>query len=733
MLSTHHVNVTGQTRHIYSYKSIYISTITDIASRIVIESRIYTNNSLTVWVRNMTDWVSQFKMLKKLKRLSLLLIIVGVVFILFIVDPNSWIQRMSVLAFILFGVFILNRVFLSQEEFFEKHKQMEETLRDSEERYRRLVEDSPDPIAVHCNGKFVYINDSALQFFGGEETRDIIGRKIIDFVHPDDLGKVLKRSEDTLKTGNRMTLEEVRILRLNGEVFFAETTGSRISYSGKPAIQVIARDITYRKEAALALEENEKRLRSLINAMPDFVLFKDGEGRWKEVNEFGRRLFELETTPYYGLTDRDLAEKSVFFKEALLYCIESDERAWLSGSTFRCEEVIPQPDGHSLVFDVIKVPLFYPDGERKALVTIGRDITERKLAEQRLEESEQRYKSLFDQNADMVCWVDIDGVIQSVNTTTEQLTGSSKDEMINRNLKDLFPEHEKEKVVDNFKKSLQGEQQEYESDFYLSNGSTLLLEIKNIPIVVDGEIVGVFAVLLDVTEQKKSKELIIRSEKLSVLGELAAGVAHEIRNPLTSLKGFLQLLKQNEKSNTFYYDIMLSEMERINFIVSEFLVLSKPQAHHYVEKNVEELLSDVIKLLEPQSNLTNVGIKAEFETSLPSIWVEENQVKQVFINLIKNAIEAMPQGGDVQLKVKGTSDKGINIQIIDSGEGIPDHVISRLGEPFYTTKEKGTGLGLMISQKIISDHEGQITFNSEIDRGTTVSIYLPYMIKDRVG
>ena len=259
------------------------------------------------------------------------------------------------------------------------------------------------------------------------------------------------------------------------------------------------------------------------------------------------------------------------------------------------------------------------------------------------------------------------------------------------------------------------------------SGHYIQISMKCIPIVIDGKIVGVFFIFKDITELKEKEELIRKSEKLSIVGELAAAVAHEIRNPLTSIKGFLQLLqyKDSKDEEKHYYQIMLSEIERINLIVSEFMVLSKPQAISYQNKNITSLLKDVLTLLEAIAIVKNIEVTKEFEADAILVKCEGNQIKQVFINVFKNAIEAVPNKGKIHIEVSRWQNDRVRIRFSDNGQGIPNDLLSRLGEPFYTTKEKGTGLGLMVSHKIIEDHRGSIKINSEMNKGTTVDIILP--------
>lgn len=224
---------------------------------------------------------------------------------------------------------------------------------------------------------------------------------------------------------------------------------------------------------------------------------------------------------------------------------------------------------------------------------------------------------------------------------------------------------------------------------------------------------------------EKAEEIIRQSEKLSVVGQLAAGIAHEIRNPLTSLRGFTQLLRKKVWEYESYFDIMLTELERINLIVNEFMVIAKPSAIHFQNNNLTRIVREVAVFIESQAILSNVQIILHEEDKLPLIKSDENQLKQVFINLLKNAIEAMPIGGEIHIYIFRCSADEVLIRIVDQGYGIPEAKIGRLGEPFFTTKPTGSGLGLMVSLQIIDKHNGRIEFHSEENAGTTVDVVLP--------
>ena len=230
----------------------------------------------------------------------------------------------------------------------------------------------------------------------------------------------------------------------------------------------------------------------------------------------------------------------------------------------------------------------------------------------------------------------------------------------------------------------------------------------------------------DITERVQTEALLRKSEKLAVVGQLATAIAHEIRNPLTAIKGFIQLLPSTLNSeNQWYVDVMSSEIEQIELITNEFMSVAKPQQVRVQSNNLCILTEQVVILLQPQATINNIQIRMECEPNIPLVSCEKNQVKQMFINILKNAIEAMPTGGDILIKIIKSDDHQVSIRFIDEGEGIPHERIPYLGEPFYSLKEQGIGLGLMVCYKIIEAHQGKIVIESEMGKGTIVDVMLP--------
>ncbi|MGH1323985.1 ATP-binding protein [Bacillus pretiosus] len=253
------------------------------------------------------------------------------------------------------------------------------------------------------------------------------------------------------------------------------------------------------------------------------------------------------------------------------------------------------------------------------------------------------------------------------------------------------------------------------------NDSVNFFEARCLPLLHD----KIMIIVRDITERKKTEELLNKSDTLAAIGQLAAGVAHEVRNPLTVIKGFIQLFQINKEDQEKYFDLMLSEIERIEAILQEFLSIAKTDEINTEQRNIYQIYNNVVSLMNTKAIMTNIQVELYADNKDISIECSENQLKQVFINILQNSIEAMPDGGKITIHIKEINDEGVIIHVIDEGIGIPEDRIKRLGEPFYSTKEKGTGIGLMLSYKIIESHQGNISIMSEVGVGTTVTIYLP--------
>ncbi|SDJ17548.1 PAS domain-containing sensor histidine kinase [Alteribacillus bidgolensis] len=322
-----------------------------------------------------------------------------------------------------------------------------------------------------------------------------------------------------------------------------------------------------------------------------------------------------------------------------------------------------------------------------------------------------------------------DWPVEYVSSNVEENLGYKKEDFLLNRIKygDIIFEDDLIQVSNEVSNYSLSERNMFEQEYRIVKSNGEIVWIYDYTTIVRDEnraITHFYGYILDITKHKRNEEALRRTEKLNTIGEFAAGIAHEIRNPLTSLRGFLQLIK-NGQIKEEYKDIMESELDRIESILNEFLILSKPHLTQYNKKDVHVLFKQILPLFETQATYNNIQLVTEFDLDELMINCNENQLKQVFVNFIKNAIEATSNGGVIKIECKKEQNE-LCIRFIDEGSGISEENIKRLGEPFFTTKENGTGLGLMISFKIIEEHGGTIQVESQLGIGSIFKIKLPF-------
>lgn len=326
---------------------------------------------------------------------------------------------------------------------------------------------------------------------------------------------------------------------------------------------------------------------------------------------------------------------------------------------------------------------------------------------------------------DLISVCDHQGAIQYVTASSKRLIGYTKDALLGTYILDYVSPQDKIRLMKSLRKNEKGDLVTSEVQVKHRSGTYIWVEVVSSS-VYDPKTRDdvVIAVIRDISDRKEAEEMMIRSEKMSVAGQLAAGIAHEIRNPLTSLKGFLQLLEAGIEGKDEYYSIMGEEIDKIENITSELLFISKPMTNDPKEESVVSLMKDVCKLMETQAHLHNVDIEIKQEEWL-KVYCDRSQIKQVFINIIKNAIEVMSDsGGTISIDIYERNGDAC-MDVIDEGPGIPEHLIEKIKEPFFTTKKNGTGLGLMITNQILEKHDGSLTILNNEPKGSIFRIRLP--------
>lgn len=341
--------------------------------------------------------------------------------------------------------------------------------------------------------------------------------------------------------------------------------------------------------------------------------------------------------------------------------------------------------------------------------------------------SKEGYLQLFFETAkDAIAVFDSNNKIIAVNPAFEELYGWTSEECIGKS-PPLYPLDMKEDAERRTWEVQQGKSYSLlETVDARKDGTRFHAQVTLSPIFDQfGKVIATSIISRDMSYQKESEKMMLQSEKLKLAGEIAAGVAHEIRNPMTVISGFVQIMHNDPKHQFPEYTALIqSEMERINLIISEFLVLAKPQASALKKFSIQSALDDILLLFGPELNLHGIMVKKDWREDF-QVNGEEHHVKQVFINLLKNAIESMEDPGEIWILLKAENDSMLSISFNDSGKGISEKDLGEIFQPFYTTKATGTGLGLLISQKIIQEHQGDLVISSTLGVGTAATILLP--------
>lgn len=578
---------------------------------------------------------------------------------------------------------------------------------------------------LDLDGNTTFVNPAAAKMIG-YEVHELIGKNQHSILHhskPDGSPYPIEECPISASLNGKVSHVTNEVFwKRDGTSFPVEYVSAPIFEQGETTGTVVTfRDITKRHKSEKELRDSERRFRSVFQSAKDAIILTDENLDIISWNKGAQSVFNYMELEMLGQkVDRIIPDR---FKEAHRKGVKNYQSNGASKVIGRTMEL------YGLKKDGTEIPIelsisTWKTSHRKYYCAIIRDITQRKQAEQEIRKSEERYRQLVEHSPDTVIILRKEELLYINDTGVELLGADSKEQIIGSSAY-LFahPDHY-ESLNDLINKV------EFGNTIGPSEGKMLTVdrqlidvELIAIPSIYQGE-PAVHVIVRDIRERKKTEQLLLNSEKLSVAGQLAAGIAHEIRNPLTAIKGFLHLMRNDFGENQPYLNIIKSEMNRIEIILSELLVLAKPQDTKFEQKDVSVLLEHVTTLINTQAIMNNIEIETNTESDLPLIDCDENQLKQVFINFLKNAIEAMPEGGKIHIQVRNQDSEKLILHFMDQGSGIPEEVLSKLGQPFVTTKEKGTGLGLMVCHQIIENHHGNIHITSS-SKGTTIQVDLP--------
>lgn len=595
-----------------------------------------------------------------------------------------------------------------------------EQLRQSEERYQHLVHMLPDGLLVYSEDAIVFANHAFLGIVGASSLEEIITLPIKNFIHFDYWEPFAATINYLIRETNPTNSVYYKLHDMNQGTVEVELRAVSVKFDGKPAVQLIVHDVSDQKRMEASLQEKDYLYKSLMENVVAGV-FVGHKNNIVYANPYLSEMFGYSEEELFKLSTYDLVSEEECNKVKAVV-LDGMERGM---------------DHFALKFKGIKKDgsFIYLEGNSSIIMFNGQpcllgtvqDVTFKEEKERMLRDNAKLYQKMIKFVPEPIVLTD-EGVILYVNKLAMQIIGINDDaEVIGKSAFDFFHDTHRDTLKETMQSIMSSDEATpfQERVIIRPDGQLMDVELSSIRI---NNYMGkdvMLSVLRDLTDRKRSEEILIRSEKLSAIGQLAAGVAHEIRNPLTALKGFTQLLSAKYPEQPHYFTIMSNEIDRITLIVNEFMTLAKPHFSQFHNEPLEPILQSVISILETQAILLNVELQVHYDQSHPMVYCNVDQLKQVFLNIIKNAIEAMPEGGEVSLSVTTMKDGYVHIRIKDGGPGIPEELIKKIGEPFVTTKEKGTGLGIMISTRIIEAHKGTLQLSSAINEGTMVEITLP--------
>ncbi len=614
-----------------------------------------------------------------------------------------------------------------------ERKKIADKLRKSEERYRMMVENTNDAIYIHdFEGNIIDVNDNACRMVGYERD-DLIGATLAKI--DADWRASANVDLDVLLMDNKNVFERKNI-RKDGSLIRVEVSVKVVSREGKGIVTGFVRDISERKRVEMELWGGKERLKNLANNLPgivyQFYVRKNGDMGLYYVSGRSREILGLDNNREDFFTQASACVP----KEDRPRLVDSIHHAARTASKWEYEGRFITPAGEEKYVRGVSIPEEHP-GE---VIFNGMllDITEQKRAEVDLQESRKRYRDLVESINEIVWEIDATGHFTYISPNIEQLIGYAQQEVIGKLPYEFAFFEELEKIrgcfQDAFVKRVSFTA--VEGIIVHKRGGHIAVEVSGNPFYVkEGRFCGYRGILRDISEVKRLQEEMIKSQKLESIGTLAGGVAHDFNNLLMGIIGYIGLAKLNAQQAKVV-ERSLSKAEesclRAKELTRRLLTFSRGGEPRMKPIDVRDVVHESVRLVLSGSN---IQCRYYLAKKLHPVRADEEQIRQAIGNIVINALEASPAGSSISVKGENVVCREkdekpfIKVTISDRGKGISKESLGSIFDPYFTTKDmgalKGTGLGLSISYAIIKKHGGDITLQSEVGKGTSVSVYLP--------
>lgn len=518
-------------------------------------------------------------------------------------------------------------------------------------------------------------------------------------------------------------------LRSTGEEFPVEAAISHMAVGGKTYYTVILRDITERKRIEEAHQESQRQLTTLIGNLPGFVYRCRNDRDWtfdylsagvSDLTGYSVEDYLVRRSTSYGQNTHPGDHKRIWQEvQAALEQHRSYEMTYrILTKSGEVRWVWERGEG-----------IFAEDGTLSYLEGFVTDITERKRAEHLLRQSEERYRRLIAISPYAIL-VNRGSRIIFANDQAIKLFGAVKaDEILGKAVTALFHPDYHTVVRERIHELVEGCAQvpTLEEQVVTLDGQSVDVEVSAAKFVDDGG-PAILVMLRDISERKRLQEQLRRTERVAELGTLASGMAHEIGTPMNVILGRAEYLldRVTEEPIKKGLQTIITQVERITRVMNQLLSFARRKTPERVALDLKQVIEDGLEMFQERLTRQQILVVTEFTDDCPMVQADGDQMSQVFINLVMNAVHAMPDGGTLRISLMPEK-QVVKLAVVDTGQGIPQDVVKRIFEPFFTTKEfgQGTGLGLTVVKGIIEEHQGSITVESEEGKGTTFTILLP--------
>lgn len=378
-------------------------------------------------------------------------------------------------------------------------------------------------------------------------------------------------------------------------------------------------------------------------------------------------------------------------------------------------------NGSSFWLETSISPLYNAHGEVYAFIGIQKDITKKKQAPS----DEETFFGEHGHHEGFIIFINEAGFHEKTNLNISGLKKMEDENIIGKHVTDFVVEHDKDRVMKSFNRALKGHIENFIIKSHHFNGDIIEINILYLPFHEQGKITGVYAVFRNITGSSETYKLRINAEKYDVARRMGLAMADAIDTSVTTLKGLLQLLIANSSFAPTYTTLMLTEIERIEKSMRGIRRFSKLRMIETKESNLRKLLENICKIMYAPTLQADIHLHLDYQTKKELIKIDEICMEFVFIQLIKNALESMPSGGQILIKVKHQANGMILIQVIDEGESIEKQNLQKIKDAFYTTKEDRVGLALAICKNVVKEHQGSLSIRNREGKGVIAEVLLP--------